>query len=70
MSATTRAPQYFGYLANNPAYRSTCAAWAISSTDMTKGRLPAEGGVFYIRGGFTNIEGMKPPIQNPTFPRR
>ena len=30
--------------------------------------MPAEGGVFYIRGGFRNIRGATPPIQNPSYP--
>ena len=36
--------------------------------DIEHGNLPADGGVFYIRGGFGNLAGLKPPIQNPRFP--
>jgi phospholipase C len=61
-------PQYFGYLANNPAYRGVMRGMGDFFADMKKGDIPAEGGVFYIRGGFTNLENMKPPIQNPNFP--
>jgi phospholipase C len=61
-------PRYFGYLANNPAYRGTLRGMGDFFEDMKKGDIPADGGVFYIRGGFTNVEGMKPPIQNPYFP--
>jgi phospholipase C len=61
-------PQYFGYLANNPAYRGNLRGMGDFFADMKKGDMPAEGGVFYIRGGFTNLENMKPPIQNPNFP--
>jgi phospholipase C len=36
--------------------------------DLQKGDLPPDGGVFYIRGGYTNLASMTPPIQNPEFP--
>jgi phospholipase C len=36
-------------------------------TDMAKDALPS-GGVFYIRGGYTNQLGMKPVISNPATP--
>jgi phospholipase C len=61
-------PQYFGYLANNPAYHGTLRGLGDFFDDMKKGDIPASGGVFYIRGGFTNLESMTPPIQNPYFP--
>jgi phospholipase C len=61
-------PAYFGYLANNPAYRGTLRGMSDFFDDMKKGDLPSEGGVFYIRGGFTNVQNMKPSIQNPNFP--
>ena len=61
-------PQYFGYLANNPAYKGTLRGMGDFFEDMKKGDIPAEGGVFYIRGGFTNLRGVTPPIQNPNFP--
>jgi phospholipase C len=61
-------PQYFGYLANNPAFRTNLRGMGDFFEDLKKGDVPADGGVFYIRGGFTNIEGMRPPIQNTYFP--
>jgi phospholipase C len=61
-------PQYFGYLANNPAYRDNLRGLGDFFTDLEAGKLPAEGGVVYIRGGFTNLQNMTPPIQNPDFP--
>ncbi len=37
--------------------------------DLQSGNLPTGGGVFYIRGGFTQYRRRcKPPIQNPRFP--
>jgi phospholipase C len=34
--------------------------------DITKGALPADGGVFYLRGGYINIAGDKPYIRPGT----
>ena len=61
-------PQYFGYLADNPAYRDNLKGLGDFYADMARGDLPAGGGVFYIRGGFTNLLGQTPPITNPNFP--
>lgn len=61
-------PQYFGYIANNPAFRANLRGAGDFFADLEKGDLPAAGGVFYLRGGFTNLPGMTPPIQNPDFP--
>ncbi|MHC5826320.1 MAG: alkaline phosphatase family protein, partial [Nostoc sp.] len=36
-------------------------------TDIAKDTL-SKGGVFYIRGGYTNQQGLKPPITNPNTP--
>ena len=60
--------QYFGYIANNPAYKDNLRGLGDFYSDMQKGDLPADGGVFYIRGGFTNLTGQAPPITNPQFP--
>ncbi len=62
------APQYFGYVADNPAFRSNLRGMGDFFADMESGDLPVGGGVFYIRGGFGNLAGMTPPIQNPRFP--
>ena len=61
-------PQYFGYIADNPAYHDNLRGLGDFFADMDKGNLPAGGGVFYLRGGFTNLPGQKPPITNPNFP--
>ncbi len=61
-------PQYFGYMANNPAYRDNLRGMGDFFADMKRGDVPTGGGVFYIRGGFTNIDGMTPPIQNTNYP--
>ncbi len=61
------APQYFGYLADNPSEQRSLRGLGDFFADLDGGHLP-ERGVFYIRGGFGNIAGQKPPIQNPNFP--
>ncbi len=61
------APQYFGYLAHNPAEQRKLRGLGDFFADIDGGKLP-QGGVFYIRGGFGNIAGQKPPIQNANFP--
>lgn len=61
-----QAPQYFGYIANNPALRGNMRGLGDFFTDTAGGKLPAEGGVFYIRGGFTNIANQMPYIREGT----
>jgi phospholipase C len=61
-------PQYFGYIANNPAFARNLRGMGDFFDDMAKGDLPTDGGVFYIRGGFTNHLGQRPPIQNANYP--
>ena len=61
-------PQYFGYIANNPAFSGNLRGMGDFLADMRAGNLPVGGGVFYIRGGFGNLQSMTPPIQNPHFP--
>ena len=61
-------PQYFGYIANNPAMQASLRGEGDFFADIEAGKLPRSGGVFYIRGGFGNLAGLKPPIQNPRYP--
>jgi len=60
--------QYFGYIANNPALTPNLRGLGDGFADLEGHKLPAQGGVFYFRGGFVNIAGMTPPIQNANFP--
>ncbi len=60
--------QYFGYIANNPALTPNLRGLGDAFDDLAAHKLPKQGGVFYIRGGFTNIAGQTPPIQNTGFP--
>ena len=55
------APQYFGYLADNPKVLNSNLHRAKDFFDAVEGRkLPANGGVFYLRGGYDNNDGLVP----------
>ena len=58
------APQYFGYVANNPVATTHLHGLSDFFQDVAAKRLPASG-VFYVRGGYGNIEGWKPQDPNP-----
>jgi len=60
--------QYFGYIADDPAMNKHLRGLGDFFSDVHAGRLPKKGGVFYIRGGFHNLQGMKPAITNPNTP--
>ncbi len=60
-------PQYFGYLADTPPLRPNLRGMTDFFSDLTNNALP-KGGVFYIRGGFMNQMGLKPPITNHDTP--
>ncbi|UDL94126.1 hypothetical protein LGH83_16570 [Lichenihabitans sp. PAMC28606] len=62
------APQYFGYLVNNPTYHSNMRGLGDFFSDMKAGNLPLDGGVIYVRGGFAAVSGQHPPIQNKSYP--
>jgi phospholipase C len=54
-------PQYFGYLADNPAVLNTNLHGAKDFFDAVEGRtLPSGGGVFYLRGGYDNNDKLVP----------
>jgi phospholipase C len=55
------APQYFAYLADNPAVLNTNLHGAKDFFNAVEGRtLPKDGGVFYLRGGYDNNDGLVP----------
>ena len=58
------APQYFGYVANNPQANTHLHGLSEFFDAMAKKQLP-ESGVFYVRGGYGNIRGWKPQDPNP-----
>ncbi len=59
-------PQYFGYVSNNPQITPHLHNLSQAFTDIQGGKLPANGGVFYLRGGYNNIEGLLP--EDPNLP--
>jgi len=53
-------PQYFGYIANNPVFRSQLHGLGDFFTALETASLPPQGGVFFIKGGFQNLFGLAP----------
>jgi len=62
--------QYFGYIANNPAEQANLRGEGDFFADVAQNRLPRNGGVFYLRGGYYNLGYPKQTaiIQNPNYP--
>lgn len=60
------APQYFGYVANNPGVSTHMRGLGDFFADVADKKLPASG-VFYVRGGYGNISGFKPLDPNPNL---
>ncbi len=59
-------PQYFGYIGDNTQAVSHLHGLGDFFADVAAKRLPQAGGVFYVRGGYSNIAGLKPVDPNPT----
>ncbi len=59
------APQFFGYLADNPRMRAMIHGLQDFYGDVANRALPARGGVFYVRGGFYNNDGLITADPNP-----
>jgi phospholipase C len=53
-------PQYFGYVANNPAETAHLHGLGDFFTDIGANKLSPTGGVYYVRGGFQDIAGLNP----------
>ena len=60
-------PQYFGYEANNP-YETGKHLKGLGDfyAAINSGQLPNAGGVFYVRGGYGNLDGLTPRSPSPT----
>ena len=58
-------PQYFGYVGDNPKVASNLHGLGDFFTDVSAKTLPAQGGVFYVRGGYANNLGLSPVDPNP-----
>jgi len=54
-------PQYFGYEANNPVEtQAHLKGLGDFFTAISTNALPKEGGVFYVRGGYGNLDNLLP----------
>ena len=53
-------PQYFGYVANNPKMSQQLHGLGDFFQALDNKTLPAQGGLFYVKGGYTNLFGLKP----------
>jgi len=61
------APQYFGYVANNPEQTAAHMKGLGDFFDAISSKaLPRDGGVFYIRGGYGNLDNLTPISPNAT----
>jgi phospholipase C len=61
-------PQYFGYLADNPQVLNGNLHGAKDFFQAVEGRtLPQGGGVFYLRGGYDNNDGLVPVDPTPAI---
>ena len=58
-------PQYFGYVGDNTQEQRYLHGLNDFFTDVSARALPADGGVFYVRGGYGNNDGLTPLDQNP-----
>ena len=60
-------PQYFGYEANNPAETlAHLKGLGDFFTAISTNALPKDGGVFYVRGGYGNLDNLLPRSPNKT----
>ena len=61
-------PQYFGYLADNPNEQRFMHGEGDFFADI-RTAIPAAGsGVYYIRGGYQNLQGLRSALTNRRFP--
>jgi phospholipase C len=53
-------PQYFGYISNNPEMSKQLHGLGDFFSAIEDRTLPKQGGVFYVKGGYTNLFGLTP----------
>jgi phospholipase C len=53
-------PQYFGYISNNPKMNSQLHGLGDFFTALDNQTLPKQGGVFFVKGGYTNLFNLTP----------
>jgi phospholipase C len=59
-------PQYYGYISNNSQMRQQLHGLEDFFRAVETRTLPRQGGVFFVKGGYTNIFGLKPVDQDTT----
>jgi phospholipase C len=58
-------PQYFGYLGDNPAEIANMHGLQQFYTDVANSNLSPTGGVYYVRGGYYNNDGLQSADPSP-----
>jgi phospholipase C len=58
-------PQYFGYLSDNPVEQTHFHGLGDLYSAITSHTLPKSGGVYWVKGGFTNLFGLTPTDPDP-----
>jgi phospholipase C len=53
-------PQYFGYVSNNSQMRQQLHGLEDLFTALQNSTLPQQGGVFFVKGGYTNLFSLMP----------
>jgi phospholipase C len=53
-------PQYFGYISNNPEMSKQLHGLGDFFSAVENRTLPKQGGVFFVKGGYTNLFSLKP----------
>jgi len=53
-------PQYFGYISNNPQMRTQLHGLEDFFATIDNHSLSSRGGVFFVKGGYRNLFGLKP----------
>jgi len=63
-------PAIFGYISNNPEMAADMHGLRAFFAAVKQGRLPPEGGVFYVKGGYLNDFSMKPADPDATVQKK
>ena len=58
-------PQYFGYLSNNLKEQTHFHGMGDFFNAIKRAKLSSNGGVYYLKGGYENIFGLKPTDPDP-----
>jgi phospholipase C len=59
-------PQYFGYISNNPQMRQQLHGLGDFFSALDNQTLPTQGGLFFVKGGYTNLFSMTPTNPDKT----